>query len=149
MLPPVAEPQVKQHHQVVQQDQATEQYREEGAMGEYEDYGQYGDGSYDDSQYSTTVPPAGNDLYLRQPGGKVLVLLILIILRVKCNIITCLVQLIAKFITRRLPKFMYRPSDIHLQQMDQPGGKCDPPDRAVRILAINCWDVRWTTAVLT
>ena len=46
-------------------------------------------------------------------------------------------------------KFIHRPSGIHLQQMDQPGGKCDPPDRAVRILAINCWDVRWTTAVLT
>ena len=38
---PVAEPQLEQHHQVVQQDHATEQYREEEVMGKYEDYGHF------------------------------------------------------------------------------------------------------------
>ena len=37
-----------------------------------------------------------------QPGGQVLVLLILIILRVECNIISCFVQLVAEFITRHM-----------------------------------------------
>eukprot|EP00092_Neocalanus_flemingeri_P034068 GFUD01037048.1.p1 GENE.GFUD01037048.1~~GFUD01037048.1.p1 ORF type:complete len:344 (+),score=63.75 GFUD01037048.1:88-1119(+) len=45
-------------HQIVEQDQSAEQYGEEGAMGEYEDYGQYGDSSYDESQYSHSVVPA-------------------------------------------------------------------------------------------
>jgi len=40
-----------QQHQLVQQDQ----YGEEGTMGEYEDYGQYGDSSYDDGQYGQVM----------------------------------------------------------------------------------------------
>jgi len=51
---PLPEPQIPQH-QIVQQDLSAEQYGEEGAMGEYEDYGQYGDTSYDEGQYSHTV----------------------------------------------------------------------------------------------
>jgi len=40
-----------QQHQLVEQDQ----YGEEGTMGEYEDYGQYGDSSYDDGQYGQAM----------------------------------------------------------------------------------------------
>jgi len=40
-----------QQHQLVQQDQ----YGEEGTMGEYEDYGHYGDSSYDDGQYGQVM----------------------------------------------------------------------------------------------
>jgi len=40
-----------QQHQLVQQDQ----YGEEGTMGEYEDYGQYGDSSYDDGQFGQVM----------------------------------------------------------------------------------------------
>merc|ERR1719339_744371 len=34
------------------------QYGDEGGLGEYEDYGQYGDSSYDEGQYSHSVVPA-------------------------------------------------------------------------------------------
>jgi len=54
---PMAEPQMEPH-QIVEQDHSAEQYGEEGGMGEYEDYGQYGDTSYDESQYSHSVVPA-------------------------------------------------------------------------------------------
>ena len=40
---PVAEPQLEQNHHVVQQDHTTEQYREEGVMGKYEEYGHFCD----------------------------------------------------------------------------------------------------------
>jgi len=53
---PMAESQMGQQ-QIVEQDISAEQYGE-GAMGEYEDYGAYGDTSYDESQYSHSVVPA-------------------------------------------------------------------------------------------
>jgi len=43
-----------QHNQVVQQDQ----YVEEGTMGEYDDYGQYGDTSYDEGHYGHSLEQA-------------------------------------------------------------------------------------------
>ena len=54
---PMAEPPVAQH-QIVEQDLSAEQYADEGGLGEYEDYGQYGDSSYDEGQYSHSVVPA-------------------------------------------------------------------------------------------
>jgi len=54
---PIAESQMDQH-QIVEQDNSAEQYGDEGAMGEYEDYGAYGDSSYDENQYSHSVVPA-------------------------------------------------------------------------------------------
>jgi len=54
---PMAEPPQAQH-QIVEQDLSAEQYADEGGLGEYEDYGQYGDSSYDEGQYSHSVVPA-------------------------------------------------------------------------------------------
>ena len=54
---PMAEPPQAQH-QIVEQDLSAEQYGDEGGLGEYEDYGQYGDSSYDEGQYSHSVVPA-------------------------------------------------------------------------------------------
>jgi len=64
---PLPEPQIPQH-QIVQQDLSAEQYGEEGAMGEYEDYGQYGDTSYDEGQYSHTVATGDGGKGLSDPS---------------------------------------------------------------------------------
>jgi len=64
---PMAEPQMEPH-QIVEQDHSAEQYGEEGGMGEYEDYGQYGDTSYDESQYSHSVVPADGGKGLSDPS---------------------------------------------------------------------------------
>jgi len=63
---PMAESQMGQQ-QIVEQDISAEQYGE-GAMGEYEDYGAYGDTSYDESQYSHSVVPADGGKGLSDPS---------------------------------------------------------------------------------
>jgi len=52
------------HHELVQHDQ----YGEEGGVGEYEDYGQYGDTSYDEGQYGHSVGQADGGKGLSDPS---------------------------------------------------------------------------------